>query len=105
MANKKVKTYMEKLLEDKQFKEAFEEEYLKLLISEKIAKLRKSAHLTQEALAKKIHTTKSAISRYESAKYNGYSMSLLEKLAHACGAALEIKFVRNKDRKRHLTKV
>ena len=105
MVNKKVKTYMEKLLEDKQFKEAFEKEYSKLLISEKIAKLRKSVHLTQEGLAKKIDTTKSAISRYESASYSGYSLSLLEKLAHACGANLEIRFVRNKNRKRHLSKV
>ncbi len=105
MVNKKVKTYMEKLLGDKQFKEAFEEEYLKLLISEKIAKLRKSAHLTQEALAKKMDTTKSAISRYESANYSGYSMSLLEKFARACGAVIEIKFVRNKGRKRHLSKI
>lgn len=47
MAHKKVKTYMDQLMEDKQFKKAFDKEYAKLLISEKIAKLRKSTHLTQ----------------------------------------------------------
>lgn len=96
---------MDKLMENKQFKAAFEEEYLKLFISEKIAKLRKSAHLTQEALAKKIHTTKSAISRYESARYSGYSMTLLEKIAHACGADLEIRFKRKNKKGEHLAQV
>lgn len=92
MAKRKAKTYMDTLMQDKKFKEDFEKEYSRLLISEKIAKLRKSAHLTQESLAKRIRTTKSAISRYESADYQGYSLALLEKIAHACGAELEIKF-------------
>ncbi len=95
MANKKtkkVKTYMDQLMENKKFKAAFEE-YSKLFVSEQIAKLRKTAHLTQEALARKVHTTKSAISRYESAAYNGYSMTLLEKIAHACGADLQVRFI------------
>ena len=98
MGNKKVKTYMDTLMQDKKFKEAFDKEYSKLLISEKIASLRKSAHLTQEALARKVHTTKSHISRYESASYKGYSLSLLEKIAHACGAELEIKFVKHRSK-------
>ena len=51
--NKKVKTYMDELLKDEKFKAEFEAEYQKLLISEKIAKLRKVSHLTQKALAKK----------------------------------------------------
>ncbi len=98
LANKKVATYMDTLMKDERFREEFEKEYSKLLVSEKIAKLRKSAHLTQEALAQKIHSTKSAVSRYESAGYSGYSLPLLEKIAHACGAELEIKFVRGKEK-------
>jgi len=90
---KKSKTYFDMLMKDDKFREAFEKEYTKLLISEKIAKLRKEAKLTQEALAKKIHTTKSAISRYESASYSGYTVSLLEKIAYACGAKIEVKFI------------
>ncbi|MCK5013666.1 MAG: helix-turn-helix domain-containing protein [Candidatus Omnitrophica bacterium] len=39
--------------------------------------MRHKAYLTQEQLAKRIHTTKSAISRYESNNYEGYSLSLL----------------------------
>lgn len=89
----KIKTYADKLLENKNFREDLEEEYKNLVISEKIAELRHKARLTQEELAKKIHTTKSAISRYESNNYQGYSVSLLQKIASACGADLRISFV------------
>ncbi|MDD4879216.1 MAG: helix-turn-helix transcriptional regulator [Candidatus Omnitrophica bacterium] len=91
---KRPKTYFDVLMKNDKFREAFEKEYSKIVISEKIAKLRKEANLTQEALAKKIHTTKSAISRYESASYSGYTVSLLEKIAYACGAKMDINFKR-----------
>lgn len=90
---KKPKTYFDKLMKDKKFREAFEKEYIKVLISERIAKLRKEANLTQEALAKKIHTTKSAISRYESDSYSGYTISLLQKIARACNADIDVRFL------------
>lgn len=93
MKPNKTKTYADKLLENKNFREDFEDEYKNLVISEKIAELRHRAHLTQEELAQKIHTTKSAISRYESNNYQGYSVSLLQKIASACGADLRISFV------------
>src|SRR3989338_5482004 len=96
MRLKKVKTYADKLLADKSFREGFEREYKNLIISEKIAELRHKAHLTQEQLAEKIHTTKSAISRYESTDYQGYSISLLQKIASACGADLRIAFIPKK---------
>ncbi|MGE0267345.1 MAG: helix-turn-helix domain-containing protein [Candidatus Omnitrophota bacterium] len=96
MKTSKNKTYADKLLENKNFREDFEEEYKNLVISEKIAELRHKAHLTQEELAQKIHTTKSAISRYESNNYQGYSVSLLQKIATACGADLRISFILKK---------
>ena len=89
----KIRTYADKLLEDRGFSEQFEQEYKNLVISEKIAELRHKAHLTQEELARKVHTTKSAISRYESNDYQGYSVSLLQKIASACGADLRVSFV------------
>ncbi len=90
---KQIKTYADKLLSNKKFKEAFDQEYKNLIISEKIAKLRHKANLTQEELARKVKTTKSAISRYENNAYKGYSVSLLQKIAAACGADLNITFV------------
>ena len=58
----KVKTYMDMLMANKEFGEKFDQEYQNLCISEQIAIARKATHLTQVALAKRIHTTKSAIS-------------------------------------------
>ncbi len=92
----KFQTYADKLLKDKNFKEIFDQEYKTLIISEKIAQLRHKAHLTQDQLARKIHTTKSAISRYESNNYKGYSVFLLQKIASACGADMRISFVPKK---------
>ncbi|MCB9756848.1 MAG: helix-turn-helix domain-containing protein [Candidatus Omnitrophica bacterium] len=97
------KTYADKLLADKNFKEDFEQEYKNLIISEKIAQLRHKAHLTQAELAKRIHTTKSAVSRYESNNYQGYSLTLLRKIAVACGADLQVGFVYKNNRKKTLS--
>jgi len=91
-----VRTYSDTLLEDKHFREKFERVYKNLVISEKIAQLRHKAHLTQDELAQKVRTTKSAISRYENNDYQGYSVSLLQKIASACGADLRISFISKK---------
>lgn len=89
----KIKTYADKLFLDERLKKDFDQEYENLVISEKIVELRKKARLTQEELAQKIHTTKSAISRYENNLYQGYTVGLLHKIALACGAKLQVKFV------------
>ena len=93
MRTTKGKTYFDKLMEDKSFKKKFDEGYKNFLVSEKIAELRHKANLTQEQLARKINTTKSAISRYENSDYKGYSLPLLRKIASACGADLRVSFV------------
>lgn len=90
---KKTKTYLDKLMQDEDFRKRFDEEYQNLCISEQIARARHQAHLTQATLAKRIHTTKLAISRYENADYNSYSLTLLKKIAKACNTSLKILFV------------
>jgi DNA-binding XRE family transcriptional regulator len=58
-----------------------------------IKKAREHAGLSQEALAKRIGTKQSAISRVESGVYrNVPSISFLQKIAAACGANLGITF-------------
>lgn len=89
---KKSRTYMDELMRDKKFREKFDEEYQNLCVAEQIVRARRHAHLTQSTLAKRIHTTKSAISRYESADYNQYGVPLLARIAKACGAKLKIIF-------------
>ncbi len=86
-------TVMDKLMDNEKFRKRFDEEYQNLCIGEQIAKVRHQAHLTQSALAKRIHTTKSAISRYESADYSGYTLALLNRIVKACGANLKISIV------------
>ena len=84
---------MDKLMNNEEFRKRFDEEYQNICIGEQIARIRRQANLTQDALAKRTHTTKSAISRYENSDYKSYSMPLLNKIAEACGTVLKIDFV------------
>lgn len=90
---KKDKTYFDKLMQNKEFRDKFNEEYQNVCIGERIARARYKANLTQADLAKRINTTKSAISRYESDNYQGYSIKLLNRIAKACDSDLIIDFV------------
>ena len=72
------------LVEGKPEMEALlEEERTNLDVAEQIALLRTEAGLSQQALADKIGTTASAISRLESANYEGHSLAMLRKIAAA----------------------
>ncbi|PIP20479.1 MAG: transcriptional regulator, partial [Candidatus Omnitrophica bacterium CG23_combo_of_CG06-09_8_20_14_all_40_11] len=77
-------------LKDKEFKKYYEEEGKRLELGYKIAKLREKLGLTQEELAKKIHTSQTAIARLEGGDYLGYSLRTLEKIALATGSHLEV---------------
>ena len=45
---KKTKAYMDKLMENKEFREKFDKEYQNLCIGEKIAKIRHQVNLKQD---------------------------------------------------------
>lgn len=87
---KKTKSWVDKKLSNKRFRDGFKEEYEKLSIGEQIARLRHGSGLTQKELATKIGTTASAISRYENAEYDRYELKTLRKIAEACGGALQL---------------
>jgi len=73
--------------------DALEEEYAAL---ETLLSARKTAGLTQEQLADRMGTTKSAISRLESSLRNekhSPSFATLKKYANACGKKLVVQFV------------
>lgn len=83
-------------LEDPAFREAYEaleEEYAAL---DAMLNARKAAGLTQEDMALRMGTTKSAISRLEAsfvgAKHSP-SLATLRKCAKACGKRLDIRLV------------
>lgn len=79
-----------KKLKDKEFKKYYEEELKNLHLGVKIARLREKHGLTQKELAKKVHTSQSAISRVEKGDYLGYSLRTLGKIALATGSKLEV---------------
>lgn len=88
----KTKTYLNEMMKSKIFRDKFDNEYKNICLGEKIAKARHKAGLSQKLLADKIHTTKSAVSRYESDEYEGYTVGLLNKIANACDVGLSIRF-------------
>ena len=73
--------------------DALEEEYATL---DALISARKTAGLTQEALADRMGTTKSAVSRLESSLRNekhSPSFATLKKYANACGKKLVVQLV------------
>ena len=77
----------------KQAWDALEEEYAAL---GEVLKTRKAAGLTQEQVAQRMGTTKSAVSRLEASirsDKHSPSFATLRKYAHACGKRLVIKMV------------
>ncbi|MFZ3207712.1 MAG: helix-turn-helix transcriptional regulator [Geobacteraceae bacterium] len=85
--------FIEKARRREGFKKAYddlEEEYA--LVKEMLT-ARSRVGLSQEAVAEKMGTTKSAVSRLEAAGKHAPSLTTLKKYAHAVGCHLEIKFV------------
>jgi len=70
-----------------------EEERLHASVARQIYELRIAAGLTQAELAARVGTTQSAISRLESADYEGHSLSMLGRIAAALNAKLEVGLV------------
>ena len=70
---------------------ALQQEYA--LVSQMLA-ARERAGLTQEAVAARMGTTKSAVSRLEAAGKHAPSFSTLQKYARAVGCRLNIRLVR-----------
>ncbi|QUX93070.1 transcriptional regulator [Marinomonas sp. A3A] len=77
---------------DKDFAEGYEEGYQAFKFGVLLKEARKSAGLTQDELALKLHTQKSAISRIENHS-DDVKLSTLERFATALGKKLEIRLV------------
>jgi DNA-binding XRE family transcriptional regulator len=72
---------------------AYEEEIINAEIARNIYRLRTKAGLTQQELAARVGTTKSAICRLEDADYDGHSLSMLKRIAEALDKRLQIRFI------------
>jgi ribosome-binding protein aMBF1 (putative translation factor) len=62
-----------------------------------VREMREAAGFTQTELAKKAGTTQSVISRLEDAEYAGHSLTMLERIATACGVALKLRAEKKPD--------
>lgn len=74
---------------DREFAEVFEEGYQKFKIGVLLRQAREMAGLTQEELARRLKTKKSAISRIEN-HAEDIKLSTLERVAVALGKQLQI---------------
>jgi ribosome-binding protein aMBF1 (putative translation factor) len=85
--------FFKKLERDPEVKILIKQQEEKFHLAMAIKKAREHAGLSQVALAKKIGTKQSAISRVESGVYRSVpSLIFLQKIAAACGAHLGITF-------------
>lgn len=77
---------------DRAFATGFEEGFQKFKIGVVLRKARKEAGLTQEELARRIRTKKTAVSRIENHSRD-IKLSTLEKVASALGKRVQIKIL------------
>lgn len=80
----------------KGFSAAYEALELEYQVASQMLKARSRAGLTQDAVAERMGTTKSAISRLESAGKHAPSLATLKKYASAVGCELQVRLVRQK---------
>jgi DNA-binding XRE family transcriptional regulator len=78
------------------FAEAYDALALEYQLAGQMLKARARAGLTQDAVAERMGTTKSAISRLESAGKHAPSLSTLKRYACAVGCELQVRLVRQK---------
>ena len=77
----------------KGFDEAYEALALEYELASQMLKARARAGLTQDAVAERMGTTKSAISRMEATSRHTPSLSSLKRYARAVGCDLQVKLV------------
>ena len=82
--------YLKEQLKDPAFAERFEAAGEAWDVAIQLAALREKAGLSQKELAKQLHTSQQQISRLESPAYEGHSLSMLRRVAHALNAEVKV---------------
>jgi DNA-binding XRE family transcriptional regulator len=90
------KAFVEKASKRKGFVEAYDALELEYQLANQMLKARSRAGLTQDAVAERMGTTKSAVSRLESAAKHAPSLATLKRYASAVGCELQVKLVPQK---------
>jgi len=90
------KEFLAKAAARKGFAEAYDALAVEYQVTNQMLKARSRAGLTQDVVAERMGTTKSAVSRLESAGKHTPSLATLRRYAKAVGCELQVKFVRHK---------
>ena len=83
----------EEFKKNPEFRKAYMDESMRLQLAYKIMQLRKTRHLSQAQLAKRMHTTQQTISRLEDPQNIEVTLSTLSKLAVALRAHLSVDLI------------
>ena len=78
------------------FNDAYDSLELEYTVASQMLKARAKAGLTQDAVAERMGTTKSVISRLEAAGRHAPSLATLKKYAAAVGCDLQVKLIPHK---------
>jgi ribosome-binding protein aMBF1 (putative translation factor) len=73
------------------YRKAFSRTLQQIDLALLVREMREDADLTQSELARKVGTTQSVIARLEDAEYAGHSLTMLERIATACGIGLRLR--------------
>jgi ribosome-binding protein aMBF1 (putative translation factor) len=95
---------LKKAKKKKGFIEAYERLEEEYAVVHAMIEARVKSGLSQEKIAEKMGTKKSAVSRLESAGRHSPSLATLKKYANAVGCHLQIKFVPNQKKKLRASK-
>lgn len=90
------KSFMAKARARKGFAEAYDALELEYQVANQMLEARSRAGLTQDAVADRMGTTKSAVSRLEAAGKHAPSLATLKRYASAVGCELQVRLVPQK---------
>jgi ribosome-binding protein aMBF1 (putative translation factor) len=91
--------FLEKASKRRGFREAYDALEVEYALAREMLSARTRAGLTQEAVAARMGTTKSAISRLEAAAKHAPSVASLKRYAAAVGCKLKIELVPRRERR------
>jgi DNA-binding XRE family transcriptional regulator len=90
------KAFLAKAHARKGFTKAYDALALEYQVASQMLKARARAGLTQDAVAERMGTTKSAVSRLESAGKHAPSLATLKRYASAVGCEIQVKLIPHK---------
>jgi DNA-binding XRE family transcriptional regulator len=90
------RAFLNRVRTRKGFAQAYDELAPEYEVIAQLLKARTKAGLTQDAVAERMGTTKSAVSRLEGSGKHAPSLSTLRRYAHAVGCELQVRLVPQK---------